>query len=491
MFECDKCKYITERKTDYIRHTLSNSHLDALNFTDEQKIVSKAIIEYIFKSDSSTEEDGIRINAQGGAGKTYTVMNSLRYCNNIIILGPTQKSLKVVRDVLGSDNRNSKCKTVQNFFGWTQEKNEDDKDVSSYILPTIPKNTVFIFDEISMMTSEHYALFKHCVSNKYKYILLGDINQLPPIENDVESILPKEVKLYKPIKDISLFFKLNCKDFKLTKNLRSKNKELINVLKTQIKCINNHQSISIKKNGKFIIEEIKKNPMMDYIFLAFRNKTVDDINIMIRKNIFTNHTDEYIIGDKITFNTFFIGYSKSIEKQLFIYNSDRFTVSEVYNDSMKISLKTILDDSSKYNSVANYDKIKKLLDKEKYTLTLELWKLILCFDLEVSFAKYEFRELIKSFKKEIATYIKKYIGKDTDEEKLLRKLLFNNLDKIIKTFCPKISYSFATTIHKSQGSTYDYVYIPYDEINNTHYISYRSKLIYTAFSRTRLDYICY
>ena len=66
----------------------------------------------------------------------------------------------------------------------------------------------------------------------------------------------------------------------------------------------------------------------------------------------------------------------------------------------------------------------------------------------------------------------------------LSQLFGHYLSHVITSCYPEIDYGYALTIHKSQGSTYDDVYIEYSNILTNSREYEKLKLLYTAITRS-------
>ena len=66
----------------------------------------------------------------------------------------------------------------------------------------------------------------------------------------------------------------------------------------------------------------------------------------------------------------------------------------------------------------------------------------------------------------------------------LSQLFGHYMSHIITSCYPEIDYGYALTIHKSQGSTYDDVYIEYANILSNTRENEKLKLLYTAITRS-------
>ena len=99
---------------------------------------------------------------------------------------------------------------------------------------------------------------------------------------------------------------------------------------------------------------------------------------------------------------------------------------------------------------------------------------------------YEIRlPLNKSDARELYS-INKILNEDsgnTDKYVTLSQLFGHYLSHVITNTYIEVDYGYALTVHKSQGSTYDDVYIEYNNILSNTNISEKNKLLYTAITR--------
>ena len=208
MFDCNLCGYECKNKADIFRHLETTKHL--AHFNPEQQNLLLQVIKYL-QSDTVDGKDGIRINSAGGTGKTFTISSIMKFISECKALGPTHQSVNMLK------KQDFNAETFHKFFGWGQDIDDNNKEINVWNPPVISKNTIFVFDEISMMTRAQFSLFKHYVYGKFKYIMMSDKCQIAPYENKEEDKLPDQVVLIKNTCDISLAFQFKCVEVNLLK----------------------------------------------------------------------------------------------------------------------------------------------------------------------------------------------------------------------------------------------------------------------------------
>jgi ATP-dependent exoDNAse (exonuclease V) alpha subunit len=442
---------MTFRKlSEFYRHVKTAKHLS--HFNEEQKNLVLKLVEY-FKGNSIKGKDGIRVNSCGGSGKTFTVSSVCKDMNDVVCLAPTNKAASVLR------KNGFKAKTFHSFFGWGMNVDENNNEYSVWDIPEIPNETIFIIDEISMMTESQFSLFKHYIYDKYKYVLLGDKYQLPPFEPKAKDVLPNGVRyINNKTKDVSLFFQFECIDFELEKNMRTSNKDLLLKISTMRNKVIDNKPIVLQNNWEFndsLFEQIQNR---DYIVICHKNSDVDDFNKRIRK-IFNPTDKEICVGDKIVLTKFHVAKTTEGEFE-YLLNGYRATVLSVQDYTFTFK-KNVLKESD--DEIVQFPGFQLYLDD----------------DVVVKFIKNDYKDAFRQFIKSTNTKVKNLKIKDLSNAELSKKkiALFKQIRSFNAQNC-EFNFGFSSTINKAQGSSYDIVFVY--NIDNMYF---GNKQKYTACSR--------
>jgi ATP-dependent exoDNAse (exonuclease V) alpha subunit len=326
-----------------------------------------------------------------------------------------------------------------------------------------------------MMGDDIYSLFKHFIYGKFKYILMGDICQLEPIfdtKNNSQSKLPPQVEFIKNKGDLSLFFQ-NPNDYtniELDKNMRAQNKTLNKIIGNMRLQVLNNKDFNLENNFELNIEKFKNYLDTDFIIICWKNNHVDFINNLIREwlNGGEEEMKQYIKYDKITLTKFYVAIDKETGKKVFLENGYRGTITNVKKIKYKVKKNAGIEEFVD-NEEIEFDFFELTIDNEYIIKTINK-------DDEFIFNKW-YKDMINKIKK------LKQGEKEKDEDFKKRKIdYFKKVRSKNNRNC-KLSFSFATTIHKSQGSSYDYVFV-YNHFG-VFYNQNRKK--YTACSRARLE----
>jgi ATP-dependent exoDNAse (exonuclease V) alpha subunit len=117
-------------------------------------------------------------------------------------------------------------------------------------------------------------------------------------------------------------------------------------------------------------------------------------------------------------------------------------------------------------------------NNEKNNYYLDTMKSIIknCFEIKKKLSKNDQREL-NAINKELEE------EDDSTSSITLSQMMGHYLSHIIKSVYTEVDYGYALTVHKSQGSTYDDVYVEYSNLITNRKEDEKNKLLYTAITR--------
>lgn len=469
------CKRASEEKDKLIK--LIDSYLykprgDTL--TPHQKEVFDAIIQdfEIILSDNgavSEHKNYVSLSGFAGVGKTFLTSKLIEYFikkkeYKLLLTTPTHKSLSVAKYMLDNQNLQVPTMTLHSYL--------DVKLYTDYYLGTksfkrdkidlqadYEKNLdILIVDESSMVSNELLEFItENLEQNKLKSVLfIGDPYQLPPVDEGVNGVqgLPKTHYLTEVVRQ--------AKD-SYVKQIAIEIKECIRTKKyTPIVEI-----LDLKKYPKLKVFYDLQDMYNDFcskenwydeknIILSFTNNSVDEFNRVIRARYWTQKDvvpkEAIIDGETLVFNESYKIAFRNSEVVVVKSATKKLNHSIVIkNESDEVfALKyfeCISEDGRSFNAI----------DPDHY-------------------------KHFNSFLTNLASSAKN--EKDNNKRKALWRKFF-----AIKDEYADLKYIHSSTIHKSQGSTFDNVYIDINPI-----IAYSKKdkevaykLLYVAITRASKD----
>ena len=486
------------------------------SLTDDQKRVFDEFVKFIHSNESVFVVCG-----SAGVGKSHITKYFANYlADNYKLCGvaPTHKAKHILNQML--NNRRIKPITTytlssllgkikdHSYIGTHKFTHGDDKKMSQY--------DFFILDEVSMVADKDLKiLLSYVMNNNKKIILIGDRCQLPSPSQAIIKVNRNECR-----KQESMAFSDQFQMCELTEIVRQAKESPIIELATFIrdnmtKDIDLPSSLTIKSISidKFATEYLEYTKQYPHTTrcIAYTNASVYEFNKRVRSlmgynekyhkgemltaytsigfpcAIITNGSDYIIKESTIVDNYVISGYKcyghllklKVLETseetpELFFIHIDKEQNFDIINKVIEYAIKV----NSRYSTKDDYKKYKTLKDR-----------ILICEDV------YKYNNAVLSFRdfKEMHPLL---FTKTTDViEQLSLSIKENTLTEKIKSVYPTLiqdrlddvetkalddsetladmfkviekdmDYGYAITSHKSQGSTYDVVFVDYDDFN--------------------------
>jgi exodeoxyribonuclease-5 len=445
------------------------------------------------KSWYSTASKSFMLQGRGGTGKTTVISVLLKELgltsSEVAFAAPTNKAKKVLKKAnSGTDYANNEYFTIAQLLGIKESTKEPGifEEDPYATLPTIPK--LLIVDEASMLHSSNYeSLMTRIISEGGKVVFMGDHAQLPPVKD------PKA-----PIK--SVVFDKTLESSTLTELMRqAKDSPIINFTNKLIKLVmlvegnllagkslvvvknrvqgevtdgTLHHKFDYDKNEGVIvtdedfeyilpsfIDDYKQNPTTTK-YIHFNNHTHANTTgktASIRKQLYGDRalTEEFIAGEPLVLNAPYM--EDALSDDGLLDNGEEFTVV-----SSRISKEHVVYKVGK-NAVRSGSPIEMHIIEATNTINGDT---------------HTFRKPVGGVKNREAILNAEKVyhpGKPGRAYQLLTSLAFN------------LGHGYVINTHKSQGSTYDNVYMDLGNIAGQSYSQGNDiiKSAYVAASRPR------
>lgn len=375
------------------------------------------------------------LSGQAGVGKTtcmrYFATELLKRHPDIKICmsAPTNKAVAVLDRSVGIDGLT--YKTIYSLLGLQMKANGEVKELQDSGQDKIGAYDLVVIDEGSMISSVliDYLLKKTRLADT-KIIMIGDKEQLPPVKETESPIWSK--------------FKL---DYELTEVMRHQNAIL-----EFVQLIRGNPDPDFVSPGKQVALDASIDKFAAKIeflaergdfhtgkakAIAWRNVTVDALNRLIRDSYpLTQSEDRFIIGDRV-----------------------------VMKEPIVVADRTVAatDEEGTVTSV--------IVTNHNTYMMLKAWRLNI--------------ELDDAEGSNVTAYVIHEDSKammDTMLEEFKQKKLWKQFWKLKEAF-HEVAYSYALTAHRSQGSTFEHVFVNAGDIQLNRNAKERAKCLYVACSR--------
>ena len=469
----------------------AKDRITTLGFTDDQRNAYNELISFI---DSAYNENDFKRALVGpaGTGKTYLVKAIIKNCHlsysTIGLAAPTHKAARVLSESIGLIN--VKINTLQSDLGLKLNYDNDNFDVNNP--PFDPRGRIkigqyqlYIVDEASMINRSLTTLLeKTCKTNKCKLIYIGDSHQLPPV-NELYSPALRGVKI-SSLKQIVrqeetnpvgyllnlLRYDIEHRTFKFLEHI-SRFKENFNEGNTQGYKVCSSREFTELVTINFNDEELTRN--VDYCkIIAYTNAVVSSWNKLVR-GVIIKDAEKSII----TKNDLILSYITIVNQfnEGIIFNSEDYILQDVVNYTHpQYELKGFLCRFIAIHGGKTTTPLFVVDHTDKFTMA----KYMKLSEQFINNAK------SAGSKTRAQRWREYYAFKESCL--LLANIITSNGTML---YPRNLDYGFALTSHKSQGSTFDTVFVDVNDIvytkNGTPHGNAEqiNRLLYVACSRCK------
>jgi exodeoxyribonuclease-5 len=453
--------------------------------------VFEEVIDYL----ENPEHQALVLKGYAGTGKTFLIKRILEYIvfstdNKRIAIGaPTNKAVSVIYKNSMSAGLNGYVfeslfdtisevtySTIHKLLGLKEIiTNEGQQlfEVDSINNSELINYQYLIVDEVSMLDDKICNdIMKFC--NNVKIIFMGDPAQIPPINRN-DCI---------PFKSNT---KYNFKITELTEIMRQKGNHPIIDLSFQIrKNLNKSQPIPVlqtklnehdhglvymdNKTDKALIKPLLKKYFKssmyeedtDYIkVIAWKNKTVEYVNQLIREILYGPNLPKFVVKENL------IVLKPVFEEDKSSKNYNKWRI--ILNTSEELVVESVFKNYMRFKE-GNFS-----IGAFVYTLVVKSY--------DPSFPDTEFFNTINVIHEDSAQEYKNVLDNARNHAVKSKQakdwVRYFNMVK----WSANVSYNYAITAHKSQGSTYKNVLILEDDIDCNRKTLERNRIKYTAYSR--------
>lgn len=434
----------------------------------------KSSLEQYFRRDDHPYNHLFSLTGAAGTGKShltvqivadvYKMIRSSKYQHdNIWITAPTHKAVGILRDEMKKNEiKNIICTTIHSFLK-LKLKRDFNTGAEKYVADKFDQNqhraSLLVIDESSMVSDEIYNLVLEAVATRkvHAVLFVGDPYQLLPVSNNGEN----KVYMLKNQYQLTQIVRQQEDNAIITLSQKIKNcikEQSFPKLDSLFEDIENSKDIEIFTNKDNFMEDFYKNKNWnseDKIFTSFTNETVESINELIRQQYWNeqgiSNPDFLLAGDTLRFKSSLNDDGINSAKTNGVFCNDE----EVILESAEMQYHNELGIKYWMCQVVNRKNSKfYVLDPDS----------LITFNKILQNIAIDAKNASSSFNRG-----------------LWRKYF------MLKNSFANVNYSYAATIHKLQGSTYDTVYIDLNSLMHSSRIDedFRYRLVYVAITRAR------
>lgn len=396
-----------------------------------------------------------------GSGKTFVVQHLFGQLGSSVrplLLAETNEAVNVLNR---STDYKFDCKTVCSALGLTLKQDEGKLVLVQYSIPDLSKYNLLLIDEASMLDDMKLNIINEL---GIRTLYVGHSSQLPPVDTSLTST----------DKCISPVFNQNYNTFNLLEAVRNTG-ELAEFCNEAESLIYQRGILSNKYivNKQFLADYLANKSLLNNfvtgtaILLAWTNKTVESYNQQIRIALYGNIAiqNDFIVGDRIIFRSPVSAFKFPLR------NTDK-------------SIEVILSENSHEDYNTN--------TKGIITMVNEIAVMgIHCYELHVDTDHFETKK-----SKGIVYVVIDEEKYNALQKKLYLKALYGSMHQASKNWAAyhnltylfsNTKHAYAITVHCSQGSTIENVFVDDMDIAKCSNPYLKKKLRYVAYSRASLN----
>lgn len=452
-----------------------------IELSEDQSRAMEALDKWLIESKGKKEDWAFALTGSAGTGKTTLIGSFLKTVDKhfrklrVCICAPTHKAKKVIQQ----KTKWSNAETLQALLGLKVDVNLENFDINNPQFKSIGERRIkdydlVVVDESSMVNRDLYTTIEECAKEAgAKVLFTGDTLQLNPVKETSVS-LSLIVPTYRY--DLTQVIRQSVTNpllellYMLREDIKGGTSKFLEHIKKYPNSINpmtgegfvlcDAQGFSDVMNVGFSSKDFNEDRNFCR-YISWTNQSIQDVNKHIRKVVLRRESalveGELLLCYK-TINSEKLG--------LLMVNSDDYIIEKIVGTGSHVEFSNINVTSIVLQGIDTGSKTKVNVvtpGVENYKAFVEV------HDNLIHKAKYRnggARAWIEFFK-----FREQFVLLETLME---NKTLISNKD---------IDYGYGITIHKSQGSTYNTVFVNGKDINRNFTEIERKRLWYVALSR--------
>lgn len=423
------------------------------------------------------------LSGHAGTGKTTVIKKILdNYSGKAVVSAPTNKALQVISQTAAFDGA-----TIHSLLGLQPDVSLDDFNPNEPQFgqikpPTIHDYDLIIIDEASMINDALFELIQHEVDSLggVKVIFMGDKAQLPPIAQESSKVFHHDTiyqseltTLVRQTENNPLIASYNTLrdnianeafDLNFTTNINSQGEGIM--------AFDSKEKFREKLIAMFLSEDYNKDNINYVKLIAWRNKTVNQANKIIRDIVFGETKKIILRGDILT------GYKTVTGTRtvpFFINNCIDYRVSAVSRRQK--------------NTYGIYGYTVKILEKARFLKGFTEKKIFVVDHAnEENLHNYaELHDELVSKAKDDKKKWREYYNFRRDNLLMVNIVSYRSgvMREKSKQITKELDYGYAVTCHKVQGSTYDHVFVLATDILLNKNYKEKNQMLYVALTRPK------
>ncbi len=426
--------------------------------TLQQRTAYDAMIKFI-----EGNEAFFRLNGYAGTGKSFLMIKIIQWLKErelkYAVAAPTNKAAKNLVKMGQNQGVDIKATTVAKLLKLQPvidiNTGKQEFEVNQERELELTDYDVIILDEYSMLNKENFKDLQQAIyGSDTQIIFVGDNAQLPPVK-EKEPIVAKHPDI-KESANLTQVVRYEGEIGKVAEAIRRDprwNRQTYPFSSSQDGTI---IKLNLEHWLSLAIQHFEDEAWLidpDYVrIIAWRNKTVEKYNEVIRKALYGEEVEQIVVGDRLIAKkpVFRKSPGKKSKKKTIIFNNSE-------------ECKVIEDPKLDYNSQYKWEFYQvKVRTEEKTMIELRILT----------------KESENKRQEELKRLAKRAMEDVNYSERKKRWAIYYELESLFDN----MAYAYALTCHKAQGSSIDNVFLALSDMNHC---TDKQKMLYTGLTRAK------
>jgi len=434
--------------------------LKTLTLTKDQQNALDGLLAFC-RNETDKEWPAALLEGYAGTGKTTLVGTLvdllLSQGYKIAVTAPTNKAVSVLLEKVPNASLHA---TIHSLLGLSLQEEGDAQKIVSSGISRINDYDVVVVDECSMIGSELLA----CIRGRAKIVFVGDPAQLPPVNEDLSPVF-RLVGLRWSLSKIVRQAEGNA-IIDLSAGIRLRNDSRTPIDIGFVREVTEGKNEACTMSGIDLVRAVTHewSEGRDCRILAWRNTTVDRYNLDIFRSLYPEATTPFVPGQT------------AIVHQSFEYNTHEHHRIDTSEEVEIVSLK-----EGEHLGLPVFIAGLKRLSGENVTVPIPRSLSDFKRETDSCFREWRFWK----------NQVRLAAGAKDASEADSKSSAFLKRGWALKKGIAELRHPWAMTVHKAQGSTYDTIFIDWNDLRGINEVDF-PRILYTAVTRpSKYLAICY
>ncbi|MBI1207407.1 MAG: AAA family ATPase [Azospirillum sp.] len=418
------------------------------------------------------------LEGYAGTGKTTLITEFAKhYGDKIVLTAPTNKAVKVLREKARVAGLSCDCTTIYKLLGVRPGNTDENRALKKEGPDGSAPYDVIVIDECSMVPAELNGYLQKAIRGK-SVIFVGDPKQLPPVQEELSQTFMLRTKA---VLSTIMRQREDNPIISLTADLRSQIDGGMPDMSVFHPAEGN-DGVGMYQPGSdlqswlvdaFMDPEFAKDND-NFRYLAWTNGTVNAVNKFVRGKIYGENADRFLVGERLLFRK--PVFDELAGRSIVVFSTDEEAVVKKITISHMITPSKGFDPKYDPHGLPVFERGQPAFHQTLDVPKIKVWAL----HMETDDGREGVATVVHEDDAKLYSEVEQFIKGVAREHREMWPFYFWFMERFAE-----VQPVYAMTVHRSQGSTFDTVFIDLLDIAKNRNRVEMLKLLYVAASRPR------